>query len=102
MAMRGLMKTVNIAELKNRLSTYVRFARNGEEVLIKDRNRPVAKLIPFTSEELEDEDLLLVAEGKMKLAEVPLDVDALLKIPTAKLKGNYGTAALVSEREEGW
>jgi prevent-host-death family protein len=39
------MKTVNIAELKNRLSTYVRFARNGEEVVIRDRNLPVAKLV---------------------------------------------------------
>ena len=32
------MKTVNIAELKKRLSTYVDFARNGEEVVIRDRN----------------------------------------------------------------
>ena len=28
------MRSVNIAELKNRLSTYVTFARGGEEIII--------------------------------------------------------------------
>jgi antitoxin (DNA-binding transcriptional repressor) of toxin-antitoxin stability system len=31
------MRIVNIAELKNRLSTYVTFARGGEEIMIRDR-----------------------------------------------------------------
>ena len=43
------MSSVNIAELKNRLSTYVTFARGGEEIIIRDRNLPVAKLIPFSA-----------------------------------------------------
>ena len=31
------MKSVNVAELKNRLSAYLTFARNGEEIVIRDR-----------------------------------------------------------------
>ncbi len=52
-----MMKTVNIAELKNRLSTYVRFARNGEEIVIRDRNMPVAKIVPFVPGNASEEEL---------------------------------------------
>jgi prevent-host-death family protein len=49
------MRSVNIAELKNRLSTYITFARGGEEIVIRDRNLPVAKLIPFSAGDASDE-----------------------------------------------
>jgi antitoxin (DNA-binding transcriptional repressor) of toxin-antitoxin stability system len=38
------MRSVNVAELKNRLSKYLSFAKGGEEVVIRDRKLPVAKL----------------------------------------------------------
>jgi prevent-host-death family protein len=97
------MKTVNIAELKNRLSTYVRFARNGEEVVIRDRNLPVAKLVPFEVGDATEEELRLVAQGKMKLPERPLsDLDEIWKIPpTKKLKGRKAIEALLADRDEG-
>lgn len=95
------MKSVNIAELKNQLSTYVKFARNGEEVVIRDRNLPVAKLVPFEPQNASEEDLLLVAEGKMRLPERPLDLKAFWKIPTATVPGNAATEALLKDREEG-
>ena len=50
MAMMGYMRTVNVAELKNQLSKYLRFAKGGEEIVIRDRNLPVAKLVPFPAE----------------------------------------------------
>jgi prevent-host-death family protein len=40
------MKTVGIRELKNRLSEYVREAQSGESVLVTDRGRVVAELVP--------------------------------------------------------
>ncbi len=39
------MKSVHVAELKNRLSAYLRVPRSGEEIVIRDRNLPIAKLI---------------------------------------------------------
>ncbi|HLH35584.1 MAG TPA: type II toxin-antitoxin system prevent-host-death family antitoxin [Alloacidobacterium sp.] len=98
------MKTVNIAELKNRLSTYVKFARNGEEIVIRDRNLPVARLVPFTAQDANEEELRLVAEGKMRLPERPLsdrDIDEIWKIPAGKLKGRKAIQALLADREEG-
>ena len=95
------MRSVNIAELKNRLSTYVTFARGGEEIIIRDRNLPVAKLIPFTAGSAGEDELILVAAGKMRLPEAPLDVEELWKIKTGSVKDSDAIAALLQDRSEG-
>ena len=95
------MRSVNIAELKNRLSTYVTFARGGEEIIIRDRNLPVAKLVPFSGGGASEEELLLVAAGKMRLPEVSLDVDEIWKIKTGRVGGSDAIAALLQDRDEG-
>jgi antitoxin (DNA-binding transcriptional repressor) of toxin-antitoxin stability system len=40
------MRSVGIKALKNKLSEYVRLATGGETVLVTDRDRVVAELIP--------------------------------------------------------
>ena len=40
------MRSVGIKLLKNRLSEYVRLAAGGETVLVTDRDRVVAELVP--------------------------------------------------------
>lgn len=40
------MKKARISELKDRLSHYLRFVREGHSVLIYDRDRPIARLEP--------------------------------------------------------
>lgn len=40
------MRTVGLKVLKNKLSEYVRLASKGETVLIADRDRVVAELVP--------------------------------------------------------
>ena len=40
------MKTVRIAELKSRLSEYLRAVRNGETIAVLDRETPVAHILP--------------------------------------------------------
>lgn len=40
------MRAVGLKILKNRLSEYVRLAANGETVLVTDRDRVVAELVP--------------------------------------------------------
>ena len=39
------MKKANISTIKAELSKYLRFVRSGEEVMIMDRDQPVAKLV---------------------------------------------------------
>ena len=62
------MRTVNVAKLKDQLSKYLSFAKSGEEVVIRDRNLPVAKLVPFPAEGADAEELKLVAAGKLRNA----------------------------------
>jgi prevent-host-death family protein len=57
------MRTVNIGNLKARLSAYIRSVRDGEEVLVCDRNTPVARIIPCHLSEESKQEQRLVARG---------------------------------------
>jgi prevent-host-death family protein len=94
------MRSVNVAELKNRLSKYLTFAKSGEEIIIRDRNLPVAKLVPFVSDEAGEEELLLVAAGKLRLPKALIKPEKLLKIPTGKVAGNAGVQAIIDDRND--
>lgn len=94
------MRSVNVAKLKNQLSKYLSFAKQGEEIVVRDRNLPIAKLVPFVPENADEQELLLVAQGKMRLPEVQLDLKQLLKIPTGKVSGNKAVEALLADRDE--
>ena len=93
------MRSVNVARLKDQLSKYLSFAKSGEEVVIRDRSLPVAKLVPFQAEGADDQELTLVAAGKLRLPKAQLDVKKLLKIPTGTVQGNKAIQAIVAERE---
>jgi prevent-host-death family protein len=41
------MSTVRIAELKSRLSEYLRSVRRGRSVTVLDRETPIARLVPY-------------------------------------------------------
>lgn len=41
------MKEVGIAELKARLSEYLRAVRRGETIAVLDRQTPVARIVPI-------------------------------------------------------
>lgn len=72
------MQTVNIADLKNNLSAYIEQVKGGEEILVKDRNRPVARLMPLIDEEnVDSEEARLVAAG-------------VLRLPTRKKSNQFG------------
>lgn len=91
---------MNVAKLKNRLSAYLSFARNGEEVVIRDRNLPIAKLVPFSAGDASEDEILLVAAGKMRLPKGPLDIGALWKVPIGSVPSSRAVDALLKDREE--
>jgi prevent-host-death family protein len=74
------MKAVNIAELKNRLSSYLQQVRAGEEIVIRDRNLPVAKLVPLAPTEVSAEELALAASGELSLPSEKLNERAFWSI----------------------
>lgn len=61
-------KTVRVAELKARLSAYLRAARRGHPVTVCDRETPIARLVPYT----ESGESLPVRKPLRSLREVTL------------------------------
>lgn len=41
------MKSVGIAELKAHLSRYLKGVRRGHSVIVRDRNEPIARVVPY-------------------------------------------------------
>jgi prevent-host-death family protein len=47
------MKAVGIADLKARLSEYLKSVRQGQSLTVLDRDTPVARIVPYAAEPLE-------------------------------------------------
>lgn len=95
------MKTVGIAELKNRLSHYLEGVRRGEEVLIRDRNKPIAKIVPLISAtEFSEEELALAAAGILRLPEKASLSEDFWTEPRPRIAAKDAVNAVVNERKE--
>lgn len=57
------MKTVKISELKASLSAHLARVQHGEEVLVCDRNRPIARIVPIPSQDQSAHEQRLIASG---------------------------------------
>lgn len=44
------MKVINVSELKVHLSRYLRLASQGTRIVVKDRDEPLAELLPVQQE----------------------------------------------------
>ena len=60
------MKTANVSSLKARLSAYLQAVRDGEEVLVCDRNKPVARIVPCSLGDGAEQQRRLVARGVLR------------------------------------
>lgn len=69
------MKSVKIAELKAKLSSYIKAASEGEDVIVYDRNLPVAKIVRFEKKP----ELNIAIPAKMSPAQALREAKALLQ-----------------------
>jgi prevent-host-death family protein len=93
-------RSVSIAELKNKLSAYLGRVRQGEEILVRDRKTPIAKIIPLAAaQDLTAEQAALVAEGKRRPPELPL-TDTIFKLRAPRVRRADLMKALDAERED--
>jgi prevent-host-death family protein len=94
------VRSVNIAALKNELSRHLNEVRQGEELLIRDRNVPVAKIVPLREADgLHAEELALAAAGKLRLPRAPLPASFWL-MPAPRVSLTRAVAAVEAERGE--
>ena len=62
------MKTAGVSELKARLSEYLNQVKAGMEVLITDRGKPVARLVPIPrSKDLKESLVRMEKQGLIRL-----------------------------------
>jgi len=94
------MKTVNIAELKNRLSLYLNEVKAGEEIVIRHRNQAVARIVPIVPADDEHDSLVeLAATGKIRLGNGVID-DSFWKLPAPRVSPEALRRTLNQERDE--
>ena len=93
-------RAVSIAELKNKLSSYLAEVRRGEEFVINDRRLPIARIVPLQrSAATDDEAAVLAAEGKLRLPERRLTA-SFWRMRAPKIEKARLLEALRAEREE--
>ncbi len=96
------MKTTTVSQLKASLSKYLRSVKAGEEVLVTERGRPIAKLTPAeASEMLSDALLEMQKQGLIKLGSGKLP-KGFWELPRPKDPKGLVMKTVLREREEGW
>lgn len=92
----------SVAELKSHLSAYLSRVKDGEEILVTDRGRPVARLIPYVARAGEQSEVLqrLARQGVVRLPARPPDEAFRWPVPTARSRRSV-VEALLEERSEG-
>jgi prevent-host-death family protein len=94
------MRSVKISELKKNLDEFLDEVRQGEELVIRDRNRPIAKIIPlFPAEDEDAEEARLEAAGILRRREKPLP-DSFFSMPGPNVPLEKAVAAVMAERDE--
>ena len=97
------MVRAGIAELKAKLSHFLSITRAGEEVVITDRGRPVARLVPLNESQADMPVHLveMVRRGEVRIG-TGRAPDATDELPRPKIKAGFSVLqALVDERREG-
>ncbi len=92
---------VPVTALKASLSRYLRKVKAGEEVIVTERDRPIAKIVPLSGRESFDERLeRLEREGRIRLGTGTLSAD-FWNLPRVEDPNALLRRALEEEREQG-
>ena len=97
------MERVTIGKLRDQLSAYLRKVRDGETILVLDRNRVIARLEPVTGTVSDEERLArLEAMGIIKRPKRRGSRDEVLAVLGREMPVPAGSIvqALADEREE--
>ena len=95
------MKTAAVSELKARLSEYLNQVKAGMEVLITDRGKPIARLVPILRpKDLKESLIRMEKEGLIRIGSGKLPKD-FWKMTRPDDPNGMVLKALLDEREAG-
>jgi prevent-host-death family protein len=96
-----MKRTTTVVDLKARLSEHLRLVKAGHEVVITERNVPVARLVPLDDKERKStRRLRLTRAGALKPGSGKLPA-ALKRAPAGAQDGATVVEALLAERDAG-
>jgi prevent-host-death family protein len=93
------MKTAAVSKLKASLSEYLSKVKAGEEVIVTDRGKPIARIVPLKRGEMPAHLLMLEKAGMAKIGTGKLP-KGFLELPRPKDPKNRAIKALLSERRQ--
>ena len=94
------MKTATISEAKNHLSELLARVKRGETVLILDRDKPVARIVPIEASDRTDDDRLADLERRGIVRRSAKPPRKTLPPPIDWPEGDSLLEALLRDREE--
>jgi prevent-host-death family protein len=94
------MTKVGVARLKAQLSRYLEVAKRGQEVVITERGRPVAKLVALGGRDHADSRLERLIRAGVVIPGTGRLRASLRKLPRGPRVGDGVLKALLEEREE--
>ena len=94
------MKTATISEAKNHLSELLARVKQGETVLILDRDKPVARIVPIEATDRTDDERLADLERRGIIRRAAKPPRKTLPPPIDWPAGDSLLEALLRDREE--
>jgi prevent-host-death family protein len=95
------MKTAAVSELKARLSEYLSQVKAGMEILVTDRGKPIARLVPLSrSKDFTKSLIRMEKQGLIRIGSGKLPKD-FWKIHRPEDPNGMVLKALLEEREVG-
>jgi prevent-host-death family protein len=91
------VKSTAITNLKASLSKYLRLVKAGEEILVTERGKPVAKIIPV-KESKNERFVATVKQGLIKLGSGKLP-DKIWRLPRPEDTQGLGVKYLLEDRQ---
>jgi prevent-host-death family protein len=95
------MKTISISNAKATLSQQIRRVRSGDEIVILDRGRPVARLVAIESTHHDEEIDDLEKAGLVRRARTKLP-SSFWRLPRPRDSGGVLRSEVLREREQSW
>jgi len=80
------MKTAAVSKLKATLSEQLGYVKAGEEILVTERGKPIAKIVPVDPAAMQDARRMdLARRGIITLGKGPISKELLDRLPVVRI-----------------
>ncbi len=95
-----MQKVTSVSKLKAQLSAYLEYVKSGEEIIVTDRGKPIARVSPLVSTPDDVHLQRLIAQGLARPGNGKSPRELLANWTLVDTKASL-VDALLEEREEG-